>query len=151
VAIRIADYLIDQNGIDWTDVLRPWGWLLPPAFTLWIVNRFADLFVVLPDGTVHMLNVGLGSFEKVAESRDDFCTRIDADDNANQWLMIALVDRLVAAGIDLSPAHCYGFKVPPVMGGKYTVENCGPLPIGDYLGPVARSTSSFAMCLMVRR
>lgn len=134
MAFTLADYLVDQNGIDWGDLLKPWAWLLPAAFTLWLVNRFADLFVILPDGTVHMLDVGLGSIEKVAESREDFCTRIDADDNANQWLLIPLVNRLVAAGITLPPAHCYGFRKLPVIGGDYTVENCGPLPIGDYLG-----------------
>jgi hypothetical protein len=134
MAIIVVDYLIDQSGIDWAHVLKPWAWLLPSEFTLWLVNRFADLFLVLPDGTIHMLDVGAGSLETVADSRDDFCAKIDADDNANQWLMIPLVDRMVAAGIGLPPGHCYGFKKPPVLGGQYTVENCGPLPIGDYLG-----------------
>jgi hypothetical protein len=58
VAISIADYLIDQSGIDWPKALCSWSWLLPPEFTLWLVNRFGDLFLVLPDDTVHMLDVG---------------------------------------------------------------------------------------------
>jgi hypothetical protein len=114
--------------------LASWSWLVPSEFTLWLVNRFADLFLVLPDGTVHMLDVGAGTLSKIAESRDDFCTKIDEDDNANQWLMIPLVDRMVAAGVVLQPGQCYGFKTPPVLGGDYTVENAGPLPVSDYLG-----------------
>jgi hypothetical protein len=62
------------------------------------------------------------------------CTKIDEGENANEWLMIPLVDKLVAAGIRLKPGHCYGFKTPPVLGGQYAVENVGPLPIWDYLG-----------------
>jgi hypothetical protein len=58
-----------------------------------------------------------------AESRDDFCTKIDEDDNANNWLMIPLVDRCVAAGLHLKPAQCYSYNVSPVLGGEYTVEN----------------------------
>jgi hypothetical protein len=54
VAISVADYLIDQSGIDWPKALASWSWLLPPEFTLWLVNRFADLFLVLPDGSVHL-------------------------------------------------------------------------------------------------
>jgi hypothetical protein len=134
VAISVADYLIDQGGIDWPEALASWSWKLPPEFTLWLVNRFADLFLVLPDGTVHLLDVGSGTLTKVAENRDDFSTKIDEDDNANQWLMIPLVDRMVAAGVILQPGQCYGFKIPPVLGGDYTVENAGPLPVWDYLG-----------------
>jgi hypothetical protein len=58
VPISVADYLIDQSGIDWPKTLASWSWLVPPEFTLWLVNRFADLFIVLADGTVHMLDVG---------------------------------------------------------------------------------------------
>ena len=134
MAILVTDYLTDQSGIDWSKTLAPWSWLLPPEFTLWLVNRFADIFLVLPDGTVHMLDVGIGTLTKVAESRDDFRTKIDEDDNANQWLMIPLVDKMVAAGGILQPGQCYGFKTSPVMGGDYTVENAGPLPVCDYLG-----------------
>ncbi|WP_010584427.1 T6SS immunity protein Tdi1 domain-containing protein [Schlesneria paludicola] len=134
MAISVADYLIDQSGIEWPNVLASWSWLLPPNFTIWLVNRFADLFLVLPNGTVHMLDVGGGTLTKLADSRDEFCAKIDEDDNANQWLMIPLVDQMVAAGAVLQPGKCYGFKTPPVLGGVYTVENVGPLSVWDYLG-----------------
>jgi hypothetical protein len=133
VAISVADYLIDPSHIDWPKALASWSWLLPPRFTVWLVNRFADLFLVLPDGTVHMLDVGAGTLTRLADSRDDFRAKIDEGDNANQWLMIPLVDRMVAAGVALRPGECYGFKTPPVLGGDYTVENAGSLPVWDYL------------------
>lgn len=134
MAISIADYIIDQCGTNWQSALASWAWLVPSDFTLWLVNRFADLFLVLPDGTVHMLDVGCGTLTKVAESRDDFAIKIDEDDNANQWLMIPLVDRMVAAGIVLNPGQCYAFKILPVLGGDYTVANAAPLSVQDYLG-----------------
>jgi hypothetical protein len=134
VGNTVADYLIEQSGIDWSKALASWSWLLPPRFTLWMVNRFADLILVLPDGTVHMLDVGGGTLTKLADNRDDFGIKIDEDDNANLWLMIPLVDQMVAAGVVLQPGQCYGFKTPPVLGGDYTVENAGPLPVWDYLG-----------------
>lgn len=134
MAISVADYLIDQSGIDWPTALSSWSWLIPAEFTLWLVNRFADLFLVLPDGSVHMLDVGAGTLTKLADSRDDFCDLIDEGDNANQWLMIPLVDKMVAAGVVLQPGQCYGFKIPPVMGGDYAVENVEPLAVWDCLG-----------------
>jgi hypothetical protein len=34
----------------------------------------------------------------------------------------------------LLPGQCYGFKIPPVTGGEYTIENCAAISIPDYLG-----------------
>jgi hypothetical protein len=133
MAIPLSHYLIEQAGIDWSKTMASWSWLVPQRFTLWLVNKFADLFLVLPDGAVHMLDVGAGTLKQVADCRKDFCVKIDENDNANQRLMIPLVDRLVAAGVVLQPGQCYGFKTPPVLGGEYTIQNVGPLSVWDYL------------------
>ena len=132
--MQLDDYIIDHRGVDWASVLRGWSWLLPTTLTVWIMNRFGDLFVVLNDGTVHMLDVGGGTLNRVAESRDDFANKLDGDDNANQWLMIPLIDRLVADGLAVREGQCYSYKQPPVLGGDYTVENTCVLPISDHYG-----------------
>lgn len=133
----LQDYLIDQSGVDWSSALSNWSWLVPEKFTLWIVTRFADMFLVLPDQTVHMLDVGAGTLTKVAEDRDEFVTKIDDDENATNWLMIPLVDQLVNAGIRLRTGECYAFKLPPVLGGQYSVDNCVPMDVTQYLGAYA--------------
>jgi hypothetical protein len=132
--MSLSDYIIDHRNVDWPTVLREWSWLVPPTFNVWIMNRFGDLFIVLDDGTVHMLDVGGGTLKKVAESRDDFANELDDGDNANQWLMIPLIDRLVAAGLTLREGQCYSYKKPPVLGGDYTVENTCVLPIPEHFG-----------------
>jgi hypothetical protein len=130
----LEDYLINPNGIDWPAALSGWSWLIPSDFTLWLVNRLCDLFIVTDDDSVHMLDVGAGTLKRLAANRDEFCRLIDEGNNANEWLAIPLVDTLVASGLRLHPGQCYGFKVPPVLGGQYAVENCGVLSIPDYLG-----------------
>ena len=84
----IHDYLIDQSGLDWNALLEEWHWLLPPEFTVWLLTRAGDLFIVVHDGSIHMLDVGAGTLSKVATSRDEACTRIDEPDVAKDWLMI---------------------------------------------------------------
>ena len=98
------------------------------------MNRFGDLFLILPDGSVHMLDVGGGSLTRLAESRDEFTRIIDEDDNADDWLMIPLVDRLVEAGVLLEPGQCYSFVTPPILGGEYSVENTMVVPIPEHYG-----------------
>ena len=120
---RLADYIVDHQGVDWPDLLSSWAWLVPRVLTVWIMNRFGDLFLVFEDGSVHMLDVGRGSLQRVADSRDDFANRIDQGDNANDWLMIPLVDELRAAGVVPGPSECYSYVQLPALGGDYTRGN----------------------------
>jgi hypothetical protein len=119
----LADYLIEQQGKDWADLLSGWVPPLPESFTVCMVNRFGDVFAVYDDGSVHMLDIGMGVVERLADGRDQFCDLIDLNDNAKDWLMIPLTDACRDAGLVLSENQCYGFKVLPILGGEYTVEN----------------------------
>jgi hypothetical protein len=133
-SMSIHDYLIEHDSVDWPNLLSPWASLLPRELTVWLMNRFGDLFLVFQDGTVHMFDVGLGKIKKVASSRDDFGKKLDEGDNANQWLMIPLIDELVRAGVYLQPGECYSYIKPPIMGGDYSVENTAVLPIAKHYG-----------------
>ena len=75
--MNVHEYLIDHSGNDWEHLLPGWEWLLPPEFSVWLMNRYGDLVLVLPDGSVHMLDVGGDSLSKLAESKDDFARLID--------------------------------------------------------------------------
>jgi hypothetical protein len=121
--MNIHDYLIDQTGKNWSSLLAGWTDALPATFTLWLVNRFGDLFVVFDDGSVHMLDVGIGVRRRVADSRDHFARLLDIGDNANLWLMIPLVKACVSAGMVPGATQCYGYQVPPILGGAYNVNN----------------------------
>ena len=131
--MSVHDYLIDHNGFDWSSLFENWAWLVPKQFTVWLMNRFGDLFLVFEDGTVHMMDVGRGTIEQVADSRDHFGNKIDEDNNANNWLMIPLIDQLVKTGITLKEGRCYSYKQLPILGGDYTVENACVLPIKEHL------------------
>jgi hypothetical protein len=122
----IHNYLIDQAGKDWADLLSGYTDVFPASFTVWLVNRLGDVIAVFEDGSVHLLDTGNCIIERVAASRDEFIELVDVGDNAENWLMISLVDRCVKADIKLSEGQCYGFKVPPILGGKYELENIEP-------------------------
>lgn len=125
----LNDYLIDQDGLDWGKLLAEWVPPLPAEFTVWMVNRFGDLIVVLEDGSVHYMDFSVNELRQIADTQDDFCIRIDQGDNADEWLMIPVVDACVSVGMRLKPNQCYSFKIPAVLGGKYEIENIAPLDI----------------------
>lgn len=87
------------------------------------MNRFGDLFLNTDDERIHVLRLDDGSLRCLAHSRDQFCELLDQGSNANDWLMIPLVDRLVAAGKTLKTGECYGFIKIPILGGDYVFEN----------------------------
>ena len=127
--MNLTDYLIDQKDYDWTVILKEWHWLLPADLTVWMVNRFGDVIFVPEDGTVNLLDIGAGTTQQLADSRDDFYALVDRDNNADLWLLITLTDQCVAAGVTLQPRQCYSFKIPPSLGGKYDVDNVGTLDL----------------------
>jgi hypothetical protein len=128
----VTDYLIDQTGIDWAQLLQPLHALLPPQLTVWLVNRYGDVIFVRDDGSVHMLDVGSTEVKRLADSRDHLTSLIDEPGNANEWLMIPLVDKCVAAGLLLKPGQCYSYRQPPLLGGDYTVANTTILPLAEH-------------------
>jgi len=134
----INDYLIDQRGKDWARLLSAWVGLIPESFTLWLVNRFGDAFLVLDDESVHILDVGAGSFTGLADNREHFAQLIDAGDNANSWLMTPLVDECAKALPALSESQCYGFKVPPMLGGEYSLANVEPTDLAVHYSLLAQ-------------
>ena len=99
---------------------------MPPSFTVWLVNRFGDIFFVSDDGGVHLLDVGRCVVERLADSRQDFIEQIHVADNADGWLLIPLVDQCVSEGLVLSASQSYGDKVPPILGGEYDTQNLEP-------------------------
>lgn len=132
--MNIHDYLIDQTGLEWSSLLQEWYWLLPPKFSVWLFTRAGDLFITLPDGSVHLLEVGSGQLRRVAASRHDACAQLDRPGVADEWLMIPVVDKLVASGCALSPGQCYSYKTLPILGGSYAFEGRVQLPIREHFG-----------------
>jgi hypothetical protein len=121
--VNLHDYIIDHSSFDWQKLVATWHWRLPPRFTTWIMNRFGDLFLKTDDGQIHVLRLDDGTLRCLADSRDQFCDLLDQGNHANDWLMIPLVDRLVAAGKTLKQGECYAFIQIPILGGDYVIEN----------------------------
>jgi hypothetical protein len=132
--MNLQDYLIDQSGLDWQLLLEEWHWLLPSEFSVWLFTRTGDLFITLPDGSIQMLDVGAGKLSQVAASRDEACAKIDELGVARDWLMIPIVDQLVAAGHVLIAGQCYSYRMLPVLGGTYKADNRVVLPIREHFG-----------------
>ena len=124
--MNINDYLIAQSGIDWTKLLSCWTPPLPSRFDLWLVNRLGDVFGVLESDAVFRLDVGSGTYAEVARNREHFASLLDQPGAADEWLRVGLTQACRRAGMELARFQCYGFKIPPTLGGSYEVSNLVP-------------------------
>jgi hypothetical protein len=129
--VKVNEYLIDLGEFGWQAMLTGWAEILPQTFTIWLVNRFGDVFIITEDGTVYQLDISGGTLCRVADTRDHFATLIDFPQNANNWLMIPLVDQCIKSGMSLQPGQCYGFKIPPLLGGEYELSNIAPVDLAQ--------------------
>jgi hypothetical protein len=124
--VNITDYLIDPANKDWSQLLAPFVPPLPARFNVWLVNRLGDVFVVDETGSVRCLDAGAGTCNVVAQSREHFAQLLDAPGNADAWLRTALVDACRRRGMHLGALECYGFRIPPTLGGAYEAANLVP-------------------------
>ena len=128
----INDYLIDHQYYDWAMLLSEWNWLLPYDYRVWWMNKFGDLFLMFEDGSIHFFDVPCGTIEKIADSVDEFYELVNEGANANYWLMIPLVDKLMEAGVTMTEGRCYCFKISPILGGEYSLENSATLSVDEH-------------------
>lgn len=132
--MNIDDYVIDHSEFDWPSLLKEWQWLLPPKSTVWLLTRAGDLFLELPDGSIHFLDVGAGKLRRVAATREEAATKIQQPEIAKDWLMIPVVDQLAASGCLLPRGKCYSYKMLPVLGGSYAADGRAVLTIREHFG-----------------
>ena len=128
----INDYLIPQSGINWSLLLNDWIPPLPQEFRLWLVNRLGDVFVFAEGERVLRLDLGSGGCTEVARDRQQFAELLSSRTNAELWLRISLVNECRRAGMQLGPFECYGFRIPPALGGAYDASNLVPTKLATH-------------------
>ena len=115
---------VDAKSIDLGVLLEEWRWLIGPGkFTLIQATALGDLFLKSDPGDVYFLNTMEGQFTRVADSEDDLSRKLDDRASRDRWLMPHLVELAQLEGITLSAGQCYGWRIPPVMGGEMDETN----------------------------
>ena len=124
------------------ELLREWRWLLGQRFTLRAITIFGDLFLEDGDGSVHNLDAGTGEFERVASTFEEFEALRAEPENLTAWFYWEMALRLYRLHGALEPDQCWGYKMPPGLGGSVTDEaNYEPTTLMIHhgiLGQIAR-------------
>lgn len=118
-----ADLMIEDPDLDPEALLRDWRWLLKGRFRLVAGSKFGDWFVERPDGSVEFLDAIEGTVRGLASSPREFRNLINTTEEQEEWLLSPLVLTLHEKGLVPGSGQCYGFKIPPILGGKVESDN----------------------------
>lgn len=119
LTVGLADHTAD-------DLLSEWRWILGDSFQLILISSLGDLFLTDAAGHVHWLDAGAGRLTEIADSFDEFQLLRQQPENAEEWFIPELVGDIMQRGMHLAPGQCFGYKLPPVVGGQMEPSNFEP-------------------------
>ena len=110
--------------------LSAWATIIPQGCRVLRSNLFGDMFLLAPDGLIHMFDRGSFSVERIALSEETFWREVQ--DDPEGWQLRPLADECRRAGKVLMAEQCYAFTIPPVLGGDYSEQNVWVAPWHDW-------------------
>lgn len=104
-------------------LLPQWSWLVPSGVTPLFLSAFGDWVFGNPDGSLSILSVLEGTYEKVASSSEEYNRLNKSAEWCDEifiasWYPIALENGLVP-----NEGECIGWQLHPILGGDFSVEN----------------------------
>jgi hypothetical protein len=121
-AAKSVPFMRDADGYDTDMLLDEWRWLVPARDTpLWI-SAFGDWVFGAPDGSLWMMSTLGGDYQQVAKNSAEY----NVLNKSPEWVEMFLAEWYpIAIGNGLAPGHdeCLGWKLHPLIGGAFAVEN----------------------------
>lgn len=115
--------MIEAAQYDCPALLAEWSWLVPSSDTPLFISAFGDWVFGNPDGSLWVLSVLEGDYTQVARNSHEYNTL----NKSGEWLEQTFIAGWlpIAAGHGLVPSkdQCLGWRVHPLMGGKFESSN----------------------------
>lgn len=120
-----ADYHHAFIHADERDVVRGldgWSWLGVQHLKPLVVGAFGDVFFCDGEGIV-VLDTLEGMLKPAARDLPHLREILASEAGRDEWLLDGLVIGARAAGMTPGPGQCYDFKLAPVVGGGFGIDN----------------------------
>jgi hypothetical protein len=122
-------YIKEINKLDIEDICSCWKWRLTGQKEVILVSSVGDIFLIGNDGEINWLDTSVGQIKRIADDIQHFNELLNDFSNVDNWLLATLVDKKIKNGIMLKENEVYSFKIFPILGGEYSVENLEPTDI----------------------
>ncbi len=130
MAMTMNDLTVNFSHLDRDTLFEAWQWLIGPSKLPILLTAAGDAFVQdAEDATVHFLDVGAGQLHPIAGSAEELSSLLANKDFVVNHLAVQMVGAIMQAGRRLEPGQIYSFKVLPVLGGQYDLNNVEAMDI----------------------
>jgi len=134
--LSAGDLFIEVDDDKKGRLLEEWRWLVGPEAEILRITIFGDLFLSTPDGHVHWLDTGAGSYEEVADSVEEWGRQ--AQERGPQWFHLQALLELRDAGAELADEQVYSWTHPPMLGGQEAMANLGFVDVEAHVSLMGR-------------
>lgn len=119
----IDQYLLPRGSVAEAHLLEDWSWLSQSTLSVLAITKMGDAFATDPTETVHFLDTLEGNLKFAASSIGEFWSLARQGRLDPAWFNPDMLALLEAREVPLEPGQCYGYKLPPVLGGPLGFEN----------------------------
>jgi hypothetical protein len=139
MVLTLDDLTVSISHLDRNALLDDWRWLIGPTKVPVLVTALGNAFVVdSADWTAHVIDVGPGTIQQVASSRDELRARLRDKAFVIEHFVPVVVARMRESGQMLAKGQLYGFKTPPPLGGEYSADNLQPTDIETHFSTLGQ-------------
>lgn len=128
------------------EILSDWRWLVGEEAEIVLIGSLGDLFLRDGSGQVLWLDQGSGRLSVIAESEEEFRGLLQQPEQVNEWFLPQMVGDLLLLGRELAPGECFGYKLPPMVGGQVEPDNFEPTSLRlhcSICGQIARKNPEY--------
>ncbi len=138
----MTDLMVDASHLDGDQLLLEWQWLIGTGKVPILITALGDAFLQdAGDGTVHLLAVGEGTLEQVADSMQAFEHKMQDREFVLGAFVPGIVARLHESVRPLQHGEVYSYKVAPRLGGEYSISNLVPARMEEHFNTMGRAYS----------
>ncbi len=117
------DLAISCERLDCEPLLVDWRWIVPEDAKPLMIGIFGDWIFGAPDGSLWHLDLLEGQFTQIALNSDEFNAKKREEQHRNDWFGANWADIALAEGMTPNDDECLGWKIAPVLGGPFSIEN----------------------------
>ena len=108
-----------------SEINKAWNWTGIKAVEILAVNHFGNVLFIDSNSNYYKLILEDLALNQIAKTQQEFDKLKKDQDFIEDWEVNSWVNAAQAAFGKLDQDQKYCFKIPPVLGGEYSLENMG--------------------------
>lgn len=128
----MRDLAISCASLDCASYLDEWRWLVPDHMEPLMIGVFGDWVFGAPDASHWHLDLLEGRFHKIANDSEDFNVKMEQSFYRNEWFGEDWANIAISSGLVPKQDECIGWKIAPILGGDFNLENIQLFPMSVY-------------------